>query len=102
MKNTSIHLKWTALITEEFYSAGDLEREKLGKIISPFSDREEPQLRKSQIGFMDFMVRPLVTAWTDFTRDRTALAQVCQLQSCVLFNFASCYHSFLFLSCYFL
>ena len=64
-KRLALHEKWTARITEEFYRQGDEER-KLGLPISPFMDRRKANLSASQLGFMDWIVLPLYTAWFRF------------------------------------
>eukprot|EP01089_Gocevia_fonbrunei_P023072 TRINITY_DN9572_c0_g1_i1.p1 TRINITY_DN9572_c0_g1~~TRINITY_DN9572_c0_g1_i1.p1 ORF type:complete len:488 (-),score=94.96 TRINITY_DN9572_c0_g1_i1:5-1468(-) len=49
---------WSELVQEEFFQQGDVERQK-GLKISPFMDREDPNLPKMSVGFIDFFVRPL-------------------------------------------
>ena len=64
-KRLSLHEKWTARITEEFYRQGDEER-KMGLPISPFMDRQKANLSGSQLGFMDWIVFPLYGVWFKF------------------------------------
>jgi hypothetical protein len=45
-------------VTSEFYAQGDLEKAS-GLPVTAFFDRDEAQLAKSQLGFYDFIVRPL-------------------------------------------
>eukprot|EP00899_Mesostigma_viride_P009382 jgi/Mesvir1/18445/Mv14303-RA.6 len=47
-KKLAIHKKWTDAITEEFYLQGDKER-AAGFKVSPFMDRENNNLAKSQV-----------------------------------------------------
>eukprot|EP00899_Mesostigma_viride_P009844 jgi/Mesvir1/18861/Mv10515-RA.1 len=47
-KKLDIHKKWTDAITEEFYLQGDRER-AAGLQVSPFMDRENNNLAKSQV-----------------------------------------------------
>ncbi|KAL8453503.1 hypothetical protein Emag_001876 [Eimeria magna] len=55
----SQHFEWTGLATTEFYLQGD-EELRLGRTISPLCDRQShSQLAKSQIGFLQHVVRPL-------------------------------------------
>eukprot|EP00899_Mesostigma_viride_P006832 jgi/Mesvir1/1614/Mv05056-RA.1 len=61
-KKLDIHKKWTDAITEEFYLQGDKEREA-GLQVSPFMDRENNNLAKSQLGFFSFIALPLFQAW---------------------------------------
>lgn len=53
------HFEWTGLATTEFYLQGD-EEARLGRTISPLCDRDShSQLAKSQLGFLQHVVRPL-------------------------------------------
>eukprot|EP00899_Mesostigma_viride_P009846 jgi/Mesvir1/18863/Mv10515-RA.3 len=61
-KKLDIHKKWTDAITEEFYLQGDRER-AAGLQVSPFMDRENNNLAKSQLGFFHFIALPLFQAW---------------------------------------
>jgi len=45
-------------VLEEFYRTGDKEKE-LGLSISPFCDRTRPTAGQCQVGFIDFVVRPI-------------------------------------------
>lgn len=56
-----IHVQWTFRIAEEFYEQGDEEAE-LGLPISPFMDREHPQLARLQESFINHLVAPLCKA----------------------------------------
>ena len=49
--------KWTNLLFIEFFDQGDKER-KLGIPISQFMDRETTNIAKSQIGFINFIIKP--------------------------------------------
>eukprot|EP01088_Endostelium_zonatum_P013744 TRINITY_DN2854_c0_g1_i2.p1 TRINITY_DN2854_c0_g1~~TRINITY_DN2854_c0_g1_i2.p1 ORF type:complete len:573 (-),score=127.83 TRINITY_DN2854_c0_g1_i2:13-1731(-) len=51
---------WSDLIQEEFWQQGDVERRK-GLKISPFMDRQNPQVASMSIGFIDFFVLKLFT-----------------------------------------
>eukprot|EP00899_Mesostigma_viride_P022760 jgi/Mesvir1/3669/Mv14961-RA.1 len=61
-KKLDIHKRWTAAITEEFYLQGDKER-AAGFKVSPFMDRKDNNLAKSQLGFFSFIALPLFQAW---------------------------------------
>eukprot|EP00927_Polykrikos_kofoidii_P032248 TRINITY_DN27533_c0_g1_i1.p1 TRINITY_DN27533_c0_g1~~TRINITY_DN27533_c0_g1_i1.p1 ORF type:complete len:497 (-),score=63.94 TRINITY_DN27533_c0_g1_i1:50-1540(-) len=52
-----IALKWADRVLCEFFRQGDRER-ALGRAISPLCDRESVSRPNSQVGFMDFIVRP--------------------------------------------
>lgn len=51
--------KWADLVVEEFCQQGDKERE-LGLEISPMCDRTNINLANMQMGFIEFVVAPLV------------------------------------------
>lgn len=59
-----MHLRWTHLITQEFFTQGDNERE-LELPLSMFMDRHTTNLRKSQKGFLSLIVLPM---WTSFSK----------------------------------
>lgn len=49
--------KWTDLLFIEFFHQGDLEKEK-GLNISMFMDRQTTNIASSQMGFIDFIIKP--------------------------------------------
>ncbi|XP_072045940.1 LOW QUALITY PROTEIN: cGMP-inhibited 3',5'-cyclic phosphodiesterase 3A-like [Amphiura filiformis] len=57
-----LHKNWTYRIAEEFYEQGDDER-RLGLPVSPYMDRNAPQLAKLQEGFINHLVAPLCNAY---------------------------------------
>ena len=57
-KPFSICREWALLVMEEFFSQGDLERER-GIPISPLNDRTKVNIPQSQLGFIEFIVAPL-------------------------------------------
>jgi cAMP-specific phosphodiesterase 4 len=59
-----LYRSWTSNILEEFFQQGDKEREK-GLNISPNCDRNKVDVNQSQIGFIDFIVRPVWETWAD-------------------------------------
>jgi high affinity cAMP-specific and IBMX-insensitive 3',5'-cyclic phosphodiesterase 8 len=61
-KQHKLHVAWTNRIVEEFYQQGDEER-KLGIAVSPFMDRTKPNVPKAQIGFINFLVKPMFDVW---------------------------------------
>ena len=63
-KTFSVYEKWAKLVMAEFYDQGDQERER-GLPISPFYDRNNKQVSKCQVGFIQFIVRPLYQAFTE-------------------------------------
>lgn len=56
-KPLQLHLNWTERIGEEFFRQGDREK-KLGLPVSPLCDRDDFNLPKAQMGFIDFVVLP--------------------------------------------
>ena len=63
-KPLSIYNRWTNLILEEFFQQGDNERDQ-GLNISFNCDRNKVCIDESQLGFIDFIVRPLWETWAD-------------------------------------
>ena len=59
-RNVKLHLEWSNRICEEFFSQGDLERER-GVKISPLCDRNIPKSTypQGQIGFINFVSKPV-------------------------------------------
>merc|ERR1712071_95962 len=51
---------WTDRCLEEFFAQGDLERER-GMPVSPNCDRDTTQRPDSQIGFIQYVVKPAYT-----------------------------------------
>merc|ERR1712032_1736603 len=56
-KERPMFLLWTDRCLDEFFSQGDAERER-GLPISPVCDRNETKKPDSQIGFIQFVVKP--------------------------------------------
>ncbi|KPI89948.1 putative phosphodiesterase [Leptomonas seymouri] len=52
-----IYLPWGGKVSDEFYLQGDRERNR-GLDCSPFMNRLEPSLAKSQIAFMNYIISP--------------------------------------------
>eukprot|EP00899_Mesostigma_viride_P013751 jgi/Mesvir1/22377/Mv17872-RA.4 len=61
-KTLPLHLEWSHRVTEEFYKQGDAER-KLELDVSPFMDRSNNNVPRSQLGFFQFLALPLFEAW---------------------------------------
>ncbi|KXZ47713.1 hypothetical protein GPECTOR_33g595 [Gonium pectorale] len=58
-----VHCRWVALLEEEFFRQGDME--KLHHLpVSPLFDRSKPGVTKSQVGFFDIVVIPLLNAFS--------------------------------------
>ena len=58
-KPLALSRQWTDRAIEEFYLQGDKER-KLNIEISPLMNRLQPNVAKSQRGFIDFVVAPML------------------------------------------
>ena len=63
-----MHHRWVDLITEEFFTQGDLETEK-GMKISPGMDRSQPPGPLQQVGFTEIFVLPLFKTWSEYARN---------------------------------
>uniref|UniRef100_A0A7S1CCP6 Phosphodiesterase n=1 Tax=Bicosoecida sp. CB-2014 TaxID=1486930 RepID=A0A7S1CCP6_9STRA len=70
-----VHLQWSKMITAEFYAQGDLERQR-GMEISPLCDRRNHNLSKSQLGFIDFVVRPAFALFSRYVGTKVYLEQL--------------------------
>ena len=57
-KPLSIYKKWVSLLFEEFFTQGDIEKEK-NLAISILCDRESTSINKAQVGFINFVVQPV-------------------------------------------
>jgi cAMP-specific phosphodiesterase 4 len=57
-KPRSACVKWTEKVMQEFFQQGDEERSR-NLPISPMCDRKKPNIERSQIGFIDHIVKPL-------------------------------------------
>ncbi|KAG2443397.1 hypothetical protein HXX76_001757 [Chlamydomonas incerta] len=55
-----VHLRWVAALEEEFFRQGDLEKAH-ALPVSPLFDRAKPGITKSQVGFFDIVVIPLLS-----------------------------------------
>ncbi|XP_060636074.2 dual specificity calcium/calmodulin-dependent 3',5'-cyclic nucleotide phosphodiesterase 1A isoform X1 [Anolis sagrei] len=63
-KTWNLHFRWTKALMEEFFRQGDKEAE-LGLPFSPLCDRKSTMVAQSQIGFIDFIVKPTFALLTD-------------------------------------
>ncbi|OMJ78555.1 hypothetical protein SteCoe_21618 [Stentor coeruleus] len=64
-KDTDLHLKWSHLVTEEFFAQGDLEKQKK-QAVSMYCDRETTDIPKSQMGFLKNICLPLYEVWCKY------------------------------------
>ncbi|XP_042301684.1 calcium/calmodulin-dependent 3',5'-cyclic nucleotide phosphodiesterase 1A isoform X2 [Sceloporus undulatus] len=63
-KAWELHFRWTKALMEEFFRQGDKEAQ-LGLPFSPLCDRNSTMIAQSQIGFIDFIVKPTFAVLTD-------------------------------------
>jgi cAMP-specific phosphodiesterase 4 len=59
-KPFNISLKWSNLVMEEFCLQGDREKRE-GLEVSPMMDRDLINLCNMQLGFIEFVVTPLIS-----------------------------------------
>mmetsp|Transcript_31696 Transcript_31696/g.48538 ORF Transcript_31696/g.48538 Transcript_31696/m.48538 type:complete len:166 (-) Transcript_31696:6-503(-) len=64
-KNGIMYFKWMAYEMEEYYQQGDIEK-KMNFDVTPFYDRTTCNPFRYQEGYIEVVVDPLMTAWTDF------------------------------------
>lgn len=58
-----IQVRWTELISREFYAQGDDEK-RLGMPVEQFMDRDDPNLSRLQVGFIRNLVAPLYNGFS--------------------------------------
>lgn len=56
------YFRWTKKLIEEWYKQGDRER-ALNLPVSPMMDRHKPNVPRGQVGFIDYIVKPLLGEW---------------------------------------
>lgn len=61
----NLYLTWATKIHDEFFLQGDREL-NIGSNVSPFMDRSNPSMARSQVAFMNFVVVPLFESMSDF------------------------------------
>lgn len=66
-KITELHERWTALICEEFFRQGDIEKERKQEI-SMYCDRYNTDIPKSQSGFIKNICLPLYESWNFYLK----------------------------------
>lgn len=78
-KPLDLHQKWSELVIEEFFTQGDLEKDK-GMPVSMYCDRDNTDVPKSQSGFLRNICLPLFETWLDYFQSdelyRTCLEQL--------------------------
>ncbi|CAG9332757.1 unnamed protein product [Blepharisma stoltei] len=64
-KISELHEKWTALVCEEFFRQGDLEKQR-NQQVSMYCDRDTTEIPKSQAGFIKNICLPLFDVWCEY------------------------------------
>jgi len=59
MKPQHVYLNWMERVNAEFWQQGDEEKRR-GMEVSVMCDRDKPNVFKSQVGFIEFVVRPFM------------------------------------------
>jgi len=65
-KPLHLYRQWVDRLMEELWKQGDKERQ-LGLDISPMCDRNNVNIGKSQVGFINYIVYPLWETWAELT-----------------------------------
>jgi hypothetical protein len=68
-KPFDLHEQWSKRVLQEFFAQGEAEEQR-GMPISTLCNREEIDIFKSQIGFIDFIAMPLFKVWCDFLKSQ--------------------------------
>eukprot|EP00519_Triparma_laevis_P008382 CAMPEP_0182514588 /NCGR_PEP_ID=MMETSP1321-20130603/36023_1 /TAXON_ID=91990 /ORGANISM="Bolidomonas sp., Strain RCC1657" /LENGTH=434 /DNA_ID=CAMNT_0024721815 /DNA_START=25 /DNA_END=1329 /DNA_ORIENTATION=+ len=71
-KQWHVHCNWSELISEEFFIQGDLELAE-NMPISPLCSRSNHFLPKSQLDFIDFVVRPCVEVFAEYCSSEASI-----------------------------
>ena len=66
-KSRHVYVNWVERITQEWWEQGDEER-RLGLTISPLCDRHDTNVCQAQVGFIDYIVRPLYSLLAEILR----------------------------------
>lgn len=78
-KDTDLHIRWTGLVSEEFFAQGEMEK-KQNLPVSMYCDRQTTDVAKSQIGFIKNICLPLYEVWCKYldsqVLEKTVLEQM--------------------------
>ena len=81
-RTLDIHVQWTSLITKEFFKQG--EREKKYEIpITPLCDINTCIVSKSQVGFLEVLVKPLFLVWENFIEENNEVESELDIKICM-------------------
>ena len=67
-KNFEDSEEWAGKVCNEFFQQGDIENFKTGKITNKIFDRKATSIEDSQIGFINWVVLPLVNSWCELLK----------------------------------
>jgi hypothetical protein len=81
-RKLEIHKEWTSLITKEFFRQGELEAQH-GIPVSPLCDRNACVLSKSQVGFLEVLVKPLFKVWEEFVEQNNEDDSELEVKICI-------------------
>lgn len=81
-RKLDIHMKWSALIIKEFFKQGLLEKEH-GIPITPLCDIENCIISKSQVGFLEVLVKPLFQVWEEFVEQNNEEDSELEVKICL-------------------
>jgi len=71
------YLRWGYKLCEEFFLQGDNERAR-GDNVSPFMDRCQPSMAKSQIAFMNYVVIPMFESISEYLPAMHFSVDICE------------------------
>ena len=63
------------MLLDEFFAEGDDEK-AMGLDVGAMNDREKVVIPKAQVGFINFITKPLWTMWRDFAAPTDDIAQL--------------------------
>ena len=68
------------MLLDEFFAEGDDEK-AMGLDVGAMNDREKVVIPKAQVGFINFITKPLWTMWRDFAAPNEDTVQLQTLRS---------------------
>jgi hypothetical protein len=68
----AVHVRWVHNLEAEFFQMGDQERAR-GLPISMLCDRSTPSLQAGQVGFFDYVLLPLFSAFAELVPECAAV-----------------------------
>ena len=68
MKSFADAFDWANKVCQEFYEQGYMEKKFLGGVSTDLNDKSKTSIEKCQVGFINFVVLPLVEGWCDLLK----------------------------------